>query len=341
MDAPRSIIIVKLSAIGDVLHGIPTAVALKRAFPASSIGWVVEGRSADVLAGHQAIDHLFRLPRGWLKSARQVAGLRRDLKRFHPDVTLDLQGLLKSGVAAVLSGSRLRIGHARPEARECSWLASNRRVSATASHVVDRNLELLAPLGLACPEVGFQMPRWPVSRQRVTSWLEPLQQQGSPVVLNPGAGWASKRWPPDRFAALAQAMWRRRGIRSLIIWGGAAEEVTAREIVAAAGAAAIMAPATSLQDLGELFRMSPLVVSGDTGPLHLAAAVGARCVGLFGPVPAERNGPYGRGHVIVEPPAELRPQWEDRKTDTAAMAAISLEQVLAAVETALSRADAA
>ncbi|NDH93346.1 MAG: lipopolysaccharide heptosyltransferase family protein, partial [Planctomycetia bacterium] len=120
-----------------------------------------------------------------------------------------------------------------------------------------------------------------------------------------------------------------------------AEEATAREIVTVAGDAATLAPATSLQDLGELFRMSPLVVSGDTGPLHLAAAVGARCVGLFGPVPAERNGPYGRGHVIVEPPADLRPRWEDRKTDTAAMAAISVDQVMQAVETALSRADAA
>ena len=341
MDAPRSIVVVKLSAIGDVLHGVPTAVALKRAFPASSIGWVVEGRSADVLAGHRAIDHLFRLPRGWLKSARQVVGLRRDLRRFRPDVTLDLQGLLKSGVVAAVSGSPIRIGHARPEAREYSWLTSNRRVQATASHVVDRNLDLLAPLGIETADVDFDMPRWPVSRQRVASWLEPLQQQGAFVVLNPGAGWASKRWAPDRFAALAQAIWRDRGVRSLVIWGGAAEEATAREIVTAAGNAAILAPATSLQDLGELFRRSPLVVSADTGPLHLAAAVGARCVGLFGPVPANRNGPYGRGHVVVEPPAELRPRWEDRKTDTAAMAAISVEQVLAAVETALSRADAA
>lgn len=341
MDAPRSIVVVKLSAIGDVLHGVPTAVALKQAFPTSTIGWVVEGRSADVLAGHPAIDHLFRLPRGWLKSVRQVAGLRRDLRRFRGDVTLDLQGLLKSGVASFLSGSRIRIGHARPEAREASWLTSNRRVSAVAHHVVDRNLELLKPLGISNPEAVFSMPHWPVSRQRVAGWLNPVRQPATPIVLNPGAGWASKRWPPERFAELARTIHQQRGVRSLIIWGGAAEEATAREIVAAAGDAAILAPATSLQDLGELFRMTPLLVSGDTGPLHLAAAVGTRCVGLFGPVPADRNGPYGRGHVVVEPPADLRPRWEDRKTDTAAMAGISVAAVRAAVETALSRADAA
>ena len=147
--------------------------------------------------------------------------------------------------------------------------------------------------------------------------------------------------PLERFADLARTIHQQRGVRSLVIWGGAAEEMTAREIVAAAGDAALLAPATSLQDLGELFRMTPLLVSGDTGPLHLAAAVGTRCVGLFGPVPADRNGPYGRGHVVVEPSADLRPRWEDRKTDTAAMAGISVAAVLAAVETALSRADAA
>ncbi len=341
MDAPRSLVIVKLSAIGDVLHGIPTAVALKRAFPNCTIGWIVEGRSADVLAGHPAIDHLFRLPRGWLKSPRQIASLRREVRCFRPDVTLDLQGLLKSGVAALLAGSPVRIGHAPPEARELSWLTSNRRVSAAAAHVVDRNVQLLAPLGITAPEIGFDMPHWPVSRQRVAGWLGPLQQPTAPIVLNPGAGWASKRWPAARFAALAREVYQHQGVKSLIVWGGAAEEATAREIVAGAGTAAILAPRTSLQDLGELFRLSPLVVSGDTGPLHLAAAVGTRCVGLFGPVPAERNGPYGPGHTVVEPPAHLRPRWEDRKTDTAAMAAIGVEQVLAAVAAALSRADAA
>lgn len=112
MTAPRSIVVVKLTAIGDVLHGVPTAVALKRAFPAARIGWAVEGGAADVLAGHPAIDHLFRLPRRWLKSPTAVLSLRRQLRAFAPDVVLDLQGLLKSAVATWLSGAPLRIGHA-------------------------------------------------------------------------------------------------------------------------------------------------------------------------------------------------------------------------------------
>lgn len=341
MTSPRSIVVVKLSAIGDVLHGVPVAVALKRAFPRARIGWAVEGRAADVLAGHPAVDHLFRLPRGWLKSPSAVLGLRRQLRAFAPDVAIDLQGLLKSGVATWLSGARMRIGFARPVAREQSWLAYTNPVRPVATHVVDRNCDLLVPLGIRETRPSFGMPRWPVSRERVQQWLAASRLPEPPVVINPGAGWASKRWPTERFAALARALHRRHGIRPLVVWGGGAELGLAERIAADACGEAIVAPDTSLQDLGELFRLSRLVISGDTGPLHLAAAVGTPCVGLFGPVPAGRNGPYGPQHVCVEPPEAFRPAWDDRKTDTHAMAAIEVDGVVAAAEQLLAHSRAA
>ena len=158
MHAPRSIVIVKLSAIGDVLHGVPVAVAAKRAFPDCRIGWVVEGRAADVLAGHPAIDHLFRMPRGWLKSTSQVLSLKRQLRAFAADVAVDLQGLLKSGVATWLSGAPVRIGHARPSSREHAWLAYTHPVATTLAHVVERNCALLSPLGIAATLPDFEMP---------------------------------------------------------------------------------------------------------------------------------------------------------------------------------------
>ena len=337
MVTPRSIVIVKLSAIGDVLHGVPVAVALKRAFPRARIGWAVEGRAADILAGHPAVDHLFRLPRGWLKSPSAVLGLRRQLRAFAPDVALDLQGLLKSGVATWLSGARMRIGFARPVAREQSWLAYTNPVRPVATHVVDRNCDLLVPLGIRETRPSFGMPRWAVSHERVQQWLGALRLPEPPVVINPGAGWASKRWPTERFAALARALHRRHGIRPLVVWGGGAERALADRIAADACGEALVAPDTSLQDLGELFRLSRLVISGDTGPLHLAAAVGTPCVGLFGPVPAARNGPYGPQHVSVEPPEAFRPSWDDRKTDAKAMAAIDVDGVVAAAEQLLAR----
>ena len=341
MPAPRSIVVVKLSAIGDVLHGVPTAVALKRAFPAARLGWVVEGRAGDVLAGHPAIDHLFRLPRGWLKSLTAIRSLRRQLRDFAPDVALDLQGLLKSAVPTWLSGARMRIGHAAPEAREQAWRFYTHPVTATEPHVVDRNLHLLSPLGIRADRPAFDMPRWPVSRLRMQEWLASLRLPVPPALINPGAGWPSKIWPADRFAAVARELDRRHGIPAIVVWGGNAEREAAERIVAGSGNAAIIAPQTTLQDLGELCRLARVFISSDTGPLHLAAAVGTPCVGLFGPVPAKRNGPYGLGHRTVEPPTSLRPAWDDRKTDRVAMEAIDVESVVAAASDVLARTVAA
>jgi lipopolysaccharide heptosyltransferase I len=341
MPTPRSIVIVKLSAIGDVLHGVPTAVALKRAYPRARIGWVVEGRSGDVLAGHPAVDHLFRVPRGWLKSPRAVRRLWRDLRDFRPEVTVDLQGLLKSAIPTWLSAAPIRIGHARPESRECAWLGYTHPVRAASRHVVERNLELLGPLGVHDASPAFDMPCWPVSRGRMQEWVASLRLPSAPVVINPGAGWPSKIWPAERFAEVARGIRQRQGRRSIVVWGGDRERQAAERIVVDAGGAAIVAPPTSLHDLGELARLARLFISGDTGPLHLAAAVGTPCIGIFGPVPAERNGPYGACHAVVEPPAGLRPDWNDRKTDTLAMAAIEAECVLAAAGEMLSRAGAA
>jgi lipopolysaccharide heptosyltransferase I len=341
MATPRSIVVVKLSAIGDVLHGVPAAVALKRTFPDARIGWAVEGRAADVLAGHPAVDHLFRLPRGWLKSPRAVLALRRQLRDFRPDVAIDMQGLLKSGVATWLSGAATRIGFAKPVSREQAWRAFTHPVEPTATHVVDRNCDLLAPLGVRVTQAAFDMPHWPVSRLRMAQWVASLRLPRPPVIINPGAGWASKLWPVDRFAAVARGLHRRQGQPVVVVWGGSAERAAAERIAADSCGAAIVAPDTNLQDLGELCRLASLFISSDTGPLHLAAAVGTPCVGLFGPVPATRNGPYGPGHVSVEPPAALRPQWDDRKHDKASMAGITVEQVLAATNSLLARAQAA
>ena len=341
MAPPRSVVVVKLSAIGDVLHGVPTAVALKRAFPRARIGWVVEGRAGDVLAGHPAIDHLFRPQRGWSRSFTAIGALRRQLRDFAPDVVLDLQGLLKSAVPAWLSGARVRIGHAPPEAREQAWRFYTHAVEPDADHVVDRNRHLLSALGVGDAPADFDMPRWPVSRLRMQDWLATLRLPRPPVLVNPGAGWPSKIWPAERFAAVARDVGARHGATSIVVWGGAAEREAAERIVAAADGAAVLAPPTTLQDLGELCRLARLFLSSDTGPLHLAAAVGTPCVGLFGPVPAKRNGPYGAGHRVVEPPAGLQPAWADRKTDRVAMEAIDVERVVAAASDVLARTAAA
>lgn len=327
-DAPPRILIVRLSAIGDVLHALPTAVAIKDAWPEATVAWVVEGRAGDLLDGHPAVDRVIRVPRGWLLSPAAVRTVASTLHDFAADITLDLQGLLKSGVATALSRAPARIGAARPQSREWSWLASNRRVPVSRPHIVERHLELLGSLGLPIGPPRFDMPRWPAAAATVAAWFP-----GGPTrtaILNPGAGWASKLWEPDRFAAVARGLRERHGMRSSVVWAGPAESEAADRIVDAAGGSAIKAPATTLHELAEACRLAAVFVSSDTGPLHLAAAVGTPCVGMMGPVPASRNGPYGAGHESVEPPAAFRPPWEDRKSDTGAMAAIDVESVLAA-----------
>lgn len=335
MPSPRAIVLVKLSAIGDVLHGIPVAVALRDAFPRARIAWVVEGRAGDLLEGHGAVDSVVRLPRGWAKRPGTWARLRRDLRALAADVAIDMQGLLKSAAVSLLSGSPIRIGHAGADAREGSWLATTHRVASRAVHVVERNLTLLAPLGVAPGPPRFDMPSWPDARHGMEAFVASIGAGPPPVIVNPGAGWPSKLWAEDRFAAVARRIAAEHGRRVVVAWGGPAERAAAERITAASGA--ILAPPTSLREFAELCRLAGLVISSDTGPLHLAAAVGTPCVGLFGPVPARRNGPFGEGHAAVEPPPGTRPPWHERKTDSRAMAAIGVDDVAAAAAAVLAR----
>ena len=166
---PR-ILIVRLTAIGDVIHTVPVLCALRRSLPHAEITWVVEGHAGDLIEGHPALDRLVRVPRKWLKSPRTVWAVRRQLRRLRCDVALDIQGLTKSAVAAWLSAAPRRIGFGGVDGRELSRLLNNRLVTPTSEHVIDRNLELLRPLGIADPTVAFRLasaepatrPAWPL-----------------------------------------------------------------------------------------------------------------------------------------------------------------------------------
>ena len=302
--SPR-ILIVRLSAIGDVIHGIPVACALREHLPQAHIAWMVEGRSADLLRGHQALDEIINVPRGWLKSPAFVWRLRSQLRRPRYDVTIDMQGLTKSALVARIAGAKRRIGFSGWEGRELSTWLNNELVAATKTHVIDRNLELLRPLGILAPAVRFDLPETTADRttaeraiaERIT--VERPLRHGF-AVINPGAGWPSKLWPRDRFAAVARYLGEREATPSLVVWAGPQERGWAEEIVAGADGHARLAPPTTLTELAAIVRRARLFIASDTGPLHLAAAVGTPCVGLYGPVSAERNGPYGPQHVALQ-----------------------------------------
>jgi heptosyltransferase I len=334
--APR-ILIVKLTAIGDVIHAMPVASALRARFPKAYIAWLAEGRAGDLLAGHRAIDRRIVVPRRWLKSPAAVWRLRRQLRGQQFDITLDLQGLTKSAIAAWLSGAKRRIGFGGEMGREASRLLNRERVTPKSAHVVDRYLELLGPLGIEKPAVHFDVPRFSEAATNVERFLARERLVGSLSVINPGAGWPSKRWPADRLGQIARHLSARHSVPSVVVWAGAEEKLWAEEIVAISAGHAKLAPPTTLAELAELSRRACLFVGADTGPMHLAAAVGTPCVGLFGPMPAERNGPYGVGHVAIQKMRMEGSSRERRGATNETMLAISVEDVAAACDTILAR----
>jgi len=337
MAAAERIALIKLSSLGDVVHALPVAATLRAARPGARLTWLVERREAALLREHPALDEVVVVDtRGWRKARtlptlRAAAGdalaLLRRLAAARWDVVLDLQGLIKSGVLAAACRAPVRIGFDRRVSREpLGALFTNRHVvpPAGASHVVEQYLALLAPLGITERRLEFRLPEAPAAEARIEDWLAThgLKPQGRLVVLNPGAARADKRWPVTHFTTLARALAHEASAQAIVVWGPG-EEAAARAIVDGAAATGVLqAPATDLDGLIALLRRASVMVAADTGPLHLAAALGTPCVGMYGPTQPARNGPYGSGHRALASP--------DRR-----MASLSPAVVLAAVAEAL------
>ncbi len=270
----RSLLVVRLSALGDVIHTIPAVVALRDHY---AIDWAVEAlyrELVEVVAGVQAIPVSLKR---WSPSQIRVAWRA---VRGH-DVAIDFQGLIKSALLTRASGAPERYGFAAEFIREkpASWLV-NRRVSINSTtHVVEWNLQLARAL-----EPSLQMPR--VDFSIFASSPTPSERR---IVLLPGAGRSDKQWPVQRFRELARHIQK----DALVVWGPGE-----RALAEAVGGE--LATPTNLRELARLLRDARLVIGGDTGPLHLAAALGTRVVGLYGPTNPKRNGPYGQIENCVE-----------------------------------------
>jgi lipopolysaccharide heptosyltransferase I len=335
--SPR-ILIVRLSALGDVIHGLPVACALREAMPEATIGWVIEGRNADLIDGHPAIDHIIRAPRGWLKSPLAVWDLRRRLRALKFDVTVDLQCLTKSAIAAWISGAKRRIGKAGVHGRELSKWFHNELVAVEGDHVIDHYLETLRPLGIESPRVRFDLPE----REEDCAMAERLMRTMRMVprrfaVLNPGAGWNSKLWPTDRYGEVARRLMTDFGMPSLAVWGTPEEQPLAEAIVATSKGTAKLAPPTTVAELASICRRAALFLGSDTGPMHLAVAVGTPTISLHGPSRAEWCGAYGRYNIRLQARYESGSSQERRRADDSAMRDISVDMAYAACRELLDR----
>jgi len=311
-EAPR-VALVKLSSLGDVVHALPLAATLRAARPAARLTWIVERREAAILREHPALDEVIVVDtRGWRRAPsagalaaalRDVRALRRRLAAARFDVAIDAQGLIKSGLLLAATRARVRVGFARAVAREpLSALFATTHVTPppAAAHVVDQYLTLLGALGITDRRHEFRLPSSSSAETRVDEWLAAagIKPRRRLAILNPGAGRADKRWPIGQFATLARRLVDDGGAQVVITWGPGEEDL-ARGVAGAAaavGTGVTLAPPTDLDTLLALLRRASVVVAGDTGPLHLAAALGTPCVGLFGPTSPVRNGPYGDAH---------------------------------------------
>jgi ADP-heptose:LPS heptosyltransferase len=215
------------------------------------------------------------------------------LRRARYDVALDFQGLIKSAVLARLSGARRVVGFIRSALREpmAGMMYTEQVDPGPAAHVIDKNMALARAVVPEVVAAGLQARASAGLADSLVAAGVQARVEPPTVVLNPGAGWPNKQWPPERFGQLAAAIRQTHGLSSVVTWGPG-EEPLARGVVDTSAGAATAAPATSLADLMTLLRHAALVVSGDTGPIHLAAAAGTPIVGIYGPTDPRRNGPW-------------------------------------------------
>jgi heptosyltransferase I len=235
-----------------------------------------------------------------LKSPGGVWRLRRLLHSLRFDVAVEAQGLTKAAILAWLSGAPRRIGFGVPWGRELSRWFNTETVDTPGPHIVERNLQLLRPLGIESPAVRFLVPEQAGNRQTAEQIIGRAGLENGFAIINAGAGWPSKLWPAQRFAAVATHLATAWNLPTLVAWAGQPEMEIGQAIVGGSQGHAQLAPRTTLPELAALSRRAKVFIGSDTGPLHLAAAVGTPCVGLYGPWPSEVHGPFGPRHIALQ-----------------------------------------
>jgi heptosyltransferase I len=298
--------------MGDVLHAMPAVAALRELHPDWFIGWAIEPALSELLeagsnpasrrSGRNAcmplVDSWTRVPtREWkrrpfsLATMLDIKKLRKELREDHYDLCVDMQGLIRSAVVGRLAGAKMLVGRAEPRERPAAWLYGE-RIKVKASHVIEQGCELLgAAVGEPLQPAKVTLPVDAAAEAWCDSLLASIVMPGERFAfLAPTAGWGAKQWPVERYGAVAAELGRA-GFRTLVNGPGPEDEIGLK-VVEASGGAAVVVPC-SIGQMIALVRRAGVVIAGDTGPLHLAAALERPVVGLFGPTSPARTGPYG------------------------------------------------
>jgi heptosyltransferase I len=325
------VLIVRLGAMGDILHALPAVTALRQAHPNWFVGWAVEPRWRALLCVDRI--HLVNA-KEWARAPlrgqtlRGIRALRHELRTERYDLCIDLQGAVRSALVGRLSGAPRLIGEDQPREWAARWLFSE-RVPTQGVHMIEQAVEVCA--AVVGDSLSPVLPSLPVNRE-AELWVDRVlagAQKRPVVLLSPGAGWGAKRWPAERYGVVASDL-HRYGCEVLVN-AGPEERAIAAEVVLASGGVA-QAPEFTLDRLIALTRRIDLLIAGDTGPLHLACALGKPVVGIYGPTDPKRNGPFGVPFRVLRHPESKRDHTRHAEPE-AGLLTITPEQVFeAAIE---------
>ncbi len=344
MDTGRleRVLIIKPSSLGDIIHALPVASSVKSALPHVRIDWVAGGGYAELLEDNPAVDRVIAFDRGMLKGPGRMGRLisfLTELRREHYDLVIDLQGLLRSALIAFACRARLRAGFAN--AREGAPFFYNVKVPVAGPrmHAVDRYLLVPRQLGIMGGSSGFTIALGP---KHVEDALRVLGEAGISdgdtfVAVAPSARWETKRWDAARFVEVANRLYTEKGVKSVFI--GTKDDALVLDGVGGGlvqkGAAAF--GKTGIKSLSALFQRAAAIITNDSGPMHIAAAVGTPAVAIFGPTDPGLTGPYGEGHRVISMDLDCAPCFKRNCPDTRCLSGITTDEVYRAVTEILER----
>ena len=348
--APEQLLIVRLGAMGDIIHTMPAVAALRSAFPQTIFGWLVEERWKELLsatlpqagfAPRPLVDRVHTVnTKQWRKAVlasrtwNEIVSSVRDFRVPNYELVVDFQGAIRSSLLSRWSGAKRIYGFAHPREAPARIFYTD-AVSASGAHIIEQNLSLaeaVAGKSLTIADVEFSQDS---HAEHQIDLLLKNRNIGRFILLNPGAGWGAKQWPAERYAEVAAAL-AKDGLSSLINFSPA-EETLARSVESASAGSAI-AVTTSIPELIALTPRASLFIGGDTGPMHLAAALRIPVVAIFGPTNPARNGPFGTSSVVLRSPSSITDHSRHAETETGLLE-ITAQQVVSAARQLLTIGD--
>jgi lipopolysaccharide heptosyltransferase I len=324
------LLILKPSAMGDIVHTLPLLASLRKSFPSWYIAWGVKEKFSELLEKHPYLDKAI------IWRGRGFWNFLREIRRKRFDIVLELQGLFRTGFVAYLSRAPQRWGFSKEEAKERQSMFLNIKIQTTSAHIVDKYLDFAEHLG-ADRVTEFLIPKKESAREYIGHYLQNTGVSPSHklIALIQSTGWENKTWKSERFAQLGRLLSLKENWKVIVIGGiGESEKKKAQRIKKMAADKLLVAPATTVSQLVSLLRRCSMAIGGDTGPLHLAAALGVPVIGLYGPTSPSRNGPYTDKKEVIYHNLPCSPCWKRTckiKTNEC-MDSIQVEEVMDKVE---------